>query len=295
MSSSGPNTDGLHFDGPANDISITNCNFTTGDDAIALNCPEGYSGNISNVSVANCTIDSVSLMRLYTTIQGGTELQIDSVTVANCTGTASSAAFLIGIYAVNNPKAVLGLSVSNCQLTTPTILDLSADFSQIDVSSVTMTPFHSGDTDYGFARSYFTSGTPYTGSSLSFENCVIQRNSDVTVAALVLEFGSTIDQFELNGFSVQDPAGSSYAAAPELVNVVSGSIGQLVLDAVASTHIAAPVSAGGFSSIGSVSGAGVLATGWEFPDAVMANQTPYLSASSGQSSIKVGGVVMPYP
>jgi hypothetical protein len=43
-----------------------------------------------------------------------------------------------------------------------------------------------------------------------------------------------------------------------------------------------------------VSGAGVLATGWEFPDAVMANEVPYISANSGLPSIKVGGVVEPY-
>jgi hypothetical protein len=93
---------------------------------------------------------------------------------------------------------------------------------------------------------------------------------------------------------VQDPAGSAYAASPELLNIVSGSIGQVMLGAVSSTHIKAPVSAGGFASIGSVSGAGVLGTGWEFPDAVMANGSAYVSASSQEDSIKVGGVVEPY-
>ena len=42
LRSVGTNTDGLHFDGAANDISISNCEFFCGDDAIALNCPEGY-------------------------------------------------------------------------------------------------------------------------------------------------------------------------------------------------------------------------------------------------------------
>ncbi len=46
LRSVGTNTDGLHFDGPANDISISNCEFFCGDDAIALNCPEGYTGSI---------------------------------------------------------------------------------------------------------------------------------------------------------------------------------------------------------------------------------------------------------
>ncbi len=65
-SSSDINTDGVHFDGPANDIAISNCDFTAGDDGIALNCPEGHAGNISNVTVTNCTFNSISLIRLDT-------------------------------------------------------------------------------------------------------------------------------------------------------------------------------------------------------------------------------------
>ena len=38
IQSAGLSTDGLHFDGPANDITISNCDFKTGDDSIALNC-----------------------------------------------------------------------------------------------------------------------------------------------------------------------------------------------------------------------------------------------------------------
>src|ERR1039457_3096760 len=66
MRSTGLNTDGLHFDGPANDIEISNCDITTEDDGIALNCPEGYTGDISRVTVTNCTFQSLSMMRLYT-------------------------------------------------------------------------------------------------------------------------------------------------------------------------------------------------------------------------------------
>jgi hypothetical protein len=236
-------------------------------------------------------------MRLYTTAPGGPQFQIDSVSVTSCTGTLFAAGFLIGIIADNNPNAVLVLSVSDCQLTAPTILDISGDFSAIELSNVILTPSTtSSDNRYSLATTYYAAlGVPFTGSSLSFENCTIQRTGNYPVAALVLEYGSTINELELNGFTVQDPAGSSYAASPELLNIVSGYIGQLVLDAVTSANITSPVSSGGFSSIGSVGGAGVLATGWEFPDTVMANQTPYISTTNGQASIKVGGVVMPYP
>jgi hypothetical protein len=39
----------------------------------------------------------------------------------------------------------------------------------------------------------------------------------------------------------------------------------------------------------------VLATGWQFPNAVMSNNVPYISANSGLPSIKINGVVEPYP
>ena len=71
----GTNTDGLHFNGPANDITIAKCDFQTDDDSIALNCPEGYSGDIARVLVTDCTFDSWSLMRLYTANTGLKQIQ----------------------------------------------------------------------------------------------------------------------------------------------------------------------------------------------------------------------------
>jgi len=113
------------------------------------------------------------------------------------------------------------------------------------------------------------------------------------VSAIILEYNSQIVDLVFNDFSVQNSG--SYSPAPELINAASGSIGQLVLNSVSSKQIAAPISAEGFSKIGLVSGAGVLATGWEFPDAVMANGVPYISATTGLPSIKVNNVVEPYP
>ena len=81
---------------------------------------------------------------------------------------------------------------------------------------------------------------------------------------------------------------------PELLAIVQGSIGQLLLESVSSKKIVAVTSEEGFSSVASVSGAGVLATGWQFPDAVMAEGVPYISASTGSPSIRVNGVVQPY-
>lgn len=296
----GPSTDGVHIDGMANDITISNCNITSGDDAIALNCPEGYSGNISRVTVTNCTFNSISLMRLYTVGTNG-KFYIDTVSVSGCSGTLSEAAFLIGLSGGSNPNSIASLTVSDCNLTSSTILGMAENFGTIALSNVTFIPTAS-NTDFvqpqvnkvcGFLRPSPLYGVnTYTGSNLTFDNCIIKRNSNIEVAAVILENNSTINNLEFSGFTVQDTG--SYSALPELVMLGSASIGQLVLDSVDSNNIQSPVSPGGFPDIGTVSGAGVLATGWEFPNAVMANEVPYISASSGMPSIKVNGVVEPY-
>jgi hypothetical protein len=112
------------------------------------------------------------------------------------------------------------------------------------------------------------------------------------VAAVILENESTINNLAFNGFTLQEAG--SYSAVPKLINIGSGSIGQLVLDSIDSSHMTGAATANGFSNIGSVAGKGVLATGWEFPDAVMADGVPYISANSGLPSIKIAGVVEPY-
>jgi hypothetical protein len=136
-------------------------------------------------------------------------------------------------------------------------------------------------------------GITSAGSSLTLNNCKIYRTADIKVDPLFLDYNSAIANLTFNGFAVQDAG--SYTAIPALIEIGSGSIGQLVFNSLDSTNIAASISAGGFSNVGSISGAGVLATGWEFPDSVMANGVPYISATSGLPSIKVGGVVEPYP
>ena len=274
----------------------------TDDDSIALNCPEGYSGNISGVTVTNCKFNSWSLMRLYTSFGGSSPYSIHTVSVSNCSGTLAEAAFLIGVSNGSSPNSVASWTIADCNLTAPTILAVAENFGTIALQNVTFVPstshvvWNSSQTNRVCA---FLRPSPYYGkvtcfgSSLSFSNCVIYRTSSANVAAVILEGDSMIDNLEFNRFEVQDAR--PYDSVQELFHIGWGSIGQLVLDSVDSDNISAPVAIGGFSSVGSVSGAGVLTTGWEFPDAVMANGVPYISASSGLPSIKIGGVVKPYP
>ncbi|HZZ40418.1 MAG TPA: glycosyl hydrolase family 28 protein [Acidobacteriaceae bacterium] len=293
----GINSDGIHVDGPANDIAISNCRIATEDDSIALNCPEGYSGNISRVAVTGSTFNSVSLMRLYTVL-GSARFSIDTVTVSDCTGTLAGAAFLIGYVETGNPDAVASLSVSNCTLTAPVIFAVIENFGTLQAKNVTFFPSHFDWGKQSHACGFLRPPPPpnglnaWTGSSLILQNCKIVRRESTDVAAIIFEQPSTIAILEFDGFAVQQAGFTDPATA--LLSLGAGSVEQLVLNSVDSTHIYDPVQAGEFIYIGTVAGTGVLATAWRFPDDVMADNVPYISATTGQPSIKVGGVVEAY-
>jgi hypothetical protein len=296
LRSKGINTDGLHFDGPANDIKILKCDFTTGDDSIALNCPEGHSGDISRVTVTDCTFMSATFwVRLHTidNINGPT-FKIDTVAVSNCTGQSGVAGFLVGHGAGSGPESMTGVTISDCVMTAPAILEIGASFGEVTVSNVTLTPaIDSRPPAAALARSSsYSQGSTYSGTNLVFNNCVIQRDRDHAVAGVIVDNKSSIKQARFNGFSVQDAG--NFAKSPDLIEVPSGSVANFVIDAIQSSNIKSPVSDGGFSSIEAVSGPGVLATGWQFPDSVMADGVPYISASTGMPSIKIDGVVQSY-
>ena len=237
MKSFGLSTDGLHFDGPSNDITIANCDFTTGDDAIALNCPEGNTGDITNVSVRNCTFNSLTLMRIFTTIGDYLKFYAKNITVSNCTGTFSEVAFLIGFADGSNPDSI-DLKVTDCTLTTLTVLAVAENFGSIVLTRVTMIPITeilewlvpmSSDPEPAFMRpSPLYEIMTSVGSNLTFNNCVIARKSRINVAGVVMANGSTIGNLTFNGFALQDAG--SYEAVPRLLNLISGSIGQLVVN-----------------------------------------------------------------
>lgn len=296
IESQGANTDGLHFDGPANDIAISNCQFSTGDDSIALNAPEGHGGDISRVTVSGCTFRSFSLMRLYTTNGGPDKFIIDNVSVSNCSGWLLEAAFLIGLANNSLPNSIASLTVSDCKLGGPAILEIAENFGMINLKNVVFTP---DQTDAiwlgpsGFSRPTAIYGAITSlGSSLIFENCSINRTQDIIAPASILANNSRIEYLAFNGFEVQN--GRKYPALPQLLEIGQGSIGQLVFNSANSNDIEGPISEGGFAYVETVSGTGVLATGWEFPDAVMANDVPYISAETGLPSIKINGVVTLY-
>jgi len=296
LRSEGPNTDGFHFDGPSNDVSISNCEITSGDDAIALNCPEGYTGDISRVSVSNCQVNSGSfLMRLHSVDDAtGKKGRIDTVSVSGCSGSCTYAGFLVGHGVTAGPRSIDNVTILSCNLSAPAFLEIGANFGSVVLENNLLTPSASHlFPGFALARSSgYSNGCSYAGGSLEIRNCSVNRNNSLQVPALSLANRSTLGNLQFDGFSLADPGG--HAKTTELIAIVSGTLGELTLNAVDSSHIAAALSQGGAAGVGEVGGAGVLATGWEFPDPVMADDVPYISATTGLPSIKINGVVEPY-
>jgi hypothetical protein len=116
------NTDGVHIDGPASDITISNSYFHTGDDAIAINSSEGYCGPISRVTITNSTLDNArSALRVYNNgaiCANGLSPLIDTVTISNYSGSVYESVATLGFNTIGtlNP-AINNLKWANSVVT----------------------------------------------------------------------------------------------------------------------------------------------------------------------------------
>jgi hypothetical protein len=296
--------DGLHFDGPANNITIDNCRFATGDDSIACNCPEGNGGDISDVTITNCIFNGFSLLRLYTTSGGGAPtFRINNVTVSNCTGTCTEDAFMFGVANGSLPNSIDNVSITDCAVTAPVLLAIAENFGTITVKNVNFTPNPEGlwflgpqpNHNCAFLRpSPPYGGVTWVGSQLTITNCSIIRDQNTPFTPFILASESKIQNLQFDGFSVQNP--KNLSPLTQFIDLASGGIGQLVIDSLNSQGILAPLYPDAWDSVALVTGkgTGVLATDWRIPDAVMADNVPFVSARTGLPSIKFDGFVVPY-
>jgi hypothetical protein len=291
----GASHDGVHVDGLCEDITISDCYFATGDDAIALNAPEGYGGDISRVTVTNCIFDgSLTVMRIYSSLDpaampANNIHTVRNVVVSNCTGSVTSVCFNLGITngglsATTGADQIHDFTVSNCSFTAPQGLALLlTPIGSLNFRGVAFVPTGSA----GLVNGYFSSV-----GELVFDDVRILRNGDGSSALdafLYVYSGVALDRVTLVNCRAIDQEGASYTAHTSLIDC-GGTITNLRLEAIDMTNIAALWGAGGTSGIASMAGHGVIATGVAVPDSVMGNNALYLSSNAGGApSIKVGG------
>ncbi|MGI4812479.1 MAG: glycosyl hydrolase family 28 protein [Janthinobacterium lividum] len=289
------NTDGIHLSGPCTNVRILGGYLTgLGDDSIAINAPEGYGGNINGTLIDGVTFNSVATMfRIYTAGTSATTCMIDRVRIANCQGTAVTFVCQMGLNAnggvVGAAHAIGSVEVDDCTFTAPYFWPCSQNIDRLSFRNTTrLAPAQANAWVY----------TPINACAIGLVEFVDSRivrngNGSANAYAVDVENGASVGCIHFDGFSLQDQPGSSYGAVPYLINCGSGTIGRVVIDALDPHGITTLFSGSGIPSGCIISGSGVLATGWTFPDANMANGTPYLSANSGLASVKVNGTVKP--
>jgi len=298
------NTDGIHINGPACDIGIHNCDILSpGDDSIALNAPEGYGGEISRVTISDCRFRAgFTAMRIYTFVSKA-PCRVRDVLFSNCTGKFANrngepcAVFRLGNMPKSDaPDLIQSLSVSNCVFSTETYFLQAVDnIGILKLSNVTWDSPTSAN--YGFICLELS-----VISELIVTACSIYRTSAGNAAPSLINSrdlsGGSVAKLVINGFSISNQTCTSPRPVPYLIDMANLAISQLVIEALDTNNIAALVNpASGFKGIGTISGAGVLATGFQIPDSVMANSVPYISATSpneGKPCIKIAGKVMTY-
>lgn len=280
--------DGVHIDGPAERISIHGCRFATGDDAIAVNAPEGFGGDIEDVHVSNCFVaQAYTLMRVYTSTRDAPPVRrVRRIVVAQCTGTTTNPCFNLGIEgnaALLDSDQIEDMLITGCSLAGPGLATLR---------------------------------TPI--GSLNFQNCVYRQSATAAPAIEVLS--STRQMLLDNCTLLRDPAGSLPSALvavdspgflaklvlagvrvvdeerifpplPFLLNP-QAPVHRLEIEAADMDHVGGLVEPEkGFSTIGSVGGSGVLGTGVPVPEAKIAENVLFKSAETGKLSVKVQGAV----
>jgi hypothetical protein len=289
------NTDGLHLSGSMSDVRVNNCYFQTGDDAIALNAPEGFGNGLqTRITISNCVFNNCPhALRAYTYVPGSTA-KISQVVMINCTGNFTfnqfnyCAPILLGnnVAGVRSIDSINDITISNCNFTSQDSMILIADScGTVDIDNVTWNGPNGGATN----GSFFSFFGQANVSSLSVKNCKIYRNtagnSEVTllnnmglngVGGSIL--ACSIGKFLLAGFNVDNETGQTYAPVPNLLKMTSITIAELDVDAVDPTFVTAL--ADSFTNITTIRGAGVAASGFQIPDANVAANTLYISATS---------------
>ncbi len=285
------NCDGIHFNGPASDIHITDCYFQTGDDAIALNAPEGFGGRIERVAISNCVFDhSPTVVRLYGCAYPPISYPVSDVVMTNCTGVVDNTPFMIGFQRNAPGDTIQSLQVSNCTLGASYWATLNESCGVLNFQSSTW----DSPTVAGF---FLWIPLCLTLSSVTVANCRIYRSTRGNAPASGLHAataarGSVIRKLSLEGFAIEHEAGQGFPPIPFLLDTSNVTIEGLFIGSLDPANITALVKPElNFRGIGQIGGPGVLATGFPIPDHIIADNTPYLSADSGKPSIKLQGKV----
>jgi len=277
------NTDGVHLNGGCNDIFVDSCYGSINDDFLAVNCPEGYGGNISRVVMSNCLIaQSASIARVYTGREG---LVADAILISNCWSGNSAYGFILGVSGpAGSADSIANFSAVNCVI--------NGGYSFANVSQYCgLLSFEKCTVVAPNQAGAFLAMTGWSTSSITLTDCKIYRNASGKAAMFMLSGSAAIGTLTINGFSIEATTGSTY---PPISNAstYSGTCTNLVINAFNPTHIKA--FSASLTPFINVMGPGVMTTGYRWLNAQIVDGVNYLSTASGLPSIKIAGTVKTY-
>jgi hypothetical protein len=206
-------TDGVHIDGPANDIVIRDSYFHTGDDSVALNAPEGYCGPITRATITNSTFHgSISGARLYSAgaaCRSGAIPTVDNVRISNYNGDALVAALVIGLgtpHPLNIPRSITDVEFTNSTVTTPSGIYVDDTIGTFVLDNIKLR----GLTNGAMLNAIWTHSEI---SDLKIRNVsLIRTPSGNTPQAGIFDGteyhgAAVIDDLDINGFKIEDEGG----------------------------------------------------------------------------------------
>jgi hypothetical protein len=214
----GTNTDGIHIDGPANDLVFNNDFFQTADDTVAINATEGYCGPISRVKWTNSILDdSWNMIRVYNqdlnVCSNGLVPLVDSVNLDNVSGSVYSGN--IANFG-NSPieSGTLHPAITSFQWNNSTVTNLYPSFSHpilltdnIGTMSLTNFTFVSPDTDGLFIENIGYLLTE-TVDSLTVNNLTVDRTPSGNrldgILGIYSDGGLAFGILNINGFTLED-------------------------------------------------------------------------------------------
>lgn len=287
------NQDGIHIFGPANDVRISNCSFyEVGDDAIALNAPEGYGGTITRVTVDNCNFYApLTFMRIYSV--GSSSYTVDNVAVSNCVGyinnsigIADGVGFRIGNGGVGtNQDWIRHLQISNTRVCGVGFMEFTDNTGDVDINNCTWI------CNAGGAAGFYFNTSSVSLAHLSLNNFTIYRDVDGSTVSNLLSManGCLIKRLSIRGLDIADALNNTTAGLGALLNTNTGTISDLDICDVNPNFIANIAS--DYANITNIGGAGCYP--FILPDSIVKVGNIYLSANSGNlpTMMTLGGPV----
>lgn len=302
------NQDGIHVDGPSNQIRISNNWCNTTDDCIAMNAAEGYGGTIDGVAVTNS--QCVGCLTAYRQLSNEGTLKpnaaVRNVTLSNYAGTLKDSGGVLAVAlrlgeghsGATTPDIMQSVVASNLNFSSASenayMIEVNDNLGVLEVNGLTWSSPRGANALMNFGNS--TVGkSPATVSSVSLRGIHIMRTTEGSAAAYLLKVASVnaIKTLHLDGIYVEDQQGQSYSPIANLIAIeLGGAITNLDVAAVDPTNMTAFAAPGDFERIGRLYGAGLAATGFQVPDAIVPDLVPYISGTSpnaGKFCVKQGG------